>query len=134
MIGPVELVLFASSSAPDTDFTAKLVDVTPDGRAEALTDGILRARYRDSLSEPSALEPGRVYELRIDLVATANVFATGHRIRLDVSSSNFPRFNGNTNTGGTIADDGPADLQQAVNRVQHTTTHPSRLVLPVIRR
>lgn len=134
VIGPVELVLFASSSAPDTDFTAKLVDVTPDGRAEALTDGILRARYRDSLSEPSALEPGRVYELRIDLVATANVFATGHRIRLDVSSSNFPRFDRNTNTGGTIADDGPADLQQAVNRAHHTTAHPSRLVLPVIRR
>ena len=134
VIGPVKLVLFASSSAPDTDFTAKLVDVAPDGRAEALTDGILRARYRNSLSEPSALEPGRVYELRIDLVATANVFATGHRIRLDVSSSNFPRFNRNTNTGGTIADDGPADLQQAVNRAHHTTAHPSRLVLPVIRR
>ncbi|MDQ3326428.1 MAG: CocE/NonD family hydrolase [Actinomycetota bacterium] len=134
VIGPVKLVLFASSSAPDTDFTAKLVDVAPDGLAEALTDGILRARYRNSLSEPSALEPGRVYELRIDLVATANVFATGHRIRLDVSSSNFPRFNRNTNTGGTIADDGPADLQQAVNRVHHTTAHPSRLVLPVIRR
>ncbi|MBA2738705.1 MAG: CocE/NonD family hydrolase [Nocardioidaceae bacterium] len=134
VIGPVALVLHGSSSAPDTDFTGKLVDVWPDGRAEVLADGILRARYRDSFSEPSLLEPGQVYELRIDLVATANVFAVGHRIRLDVSSSNFPRFDRNTNTGATIATDGPDDVQQAVNRVHHTSVHPSRLVLPVIRR
>lgn len=133
VIGPVELVLHASSSARDTDFTAKLVDVAPDGTAHNLADGILRARHRYSLSEPSPLEPGRVYELRIDLVATANVFATGHRIRLDVSSSNFPRFDRNTNTGGTIATEGIGDVVQAVNRVHHTQAHPSRLVLPVIR-
>jgi uncharacterized protein len=133
VIGPVELVLHASSSALDTDFTAKLVDVAPDGTAHNLADGILRARYRDSLSEPVLLEPGTVYELRIDLVATANVFAAGHRIRLDVSSSNFPRFDRNTNTGGTIAEDGIDDVVQAVNRVHHTRAHPSRLVLPVIR-
>jgi putative CocE/NonD family hydrolase len=134
VIGPVELVLHASSSARDTDFTAKLVDVAPDGSAVNLADGILRARYRDSLSEPSLLEPGQVYELRIDLVATANVFAAGHGIRLDVSSSNFPRFDRNTNTGGTIASEGIDDVVQAVNRVHHTPTHPSRLVLPVVRR
>jgi putative CocE/NonD family hydrolase len=133
VIGPVELVLHASSSALDTDFTAKLVDVAPDGTAHNLADGILRARYRDSLSEPVLLEPGTVYELRIDLVATANVFAAGHRIRLDVSSSNFPRFDRNTNTGGTIAEEGIDDVVQAVNRVHHTRAHPSRLVLPVIR-
>jgi len=132
VIGPVELVLYASSSARDTDFTAKLVDVAPDGTAVNLADGILRARYRDSLSEPTLLEPGRVYQLRIDLVATANVFAAGHRVRLDVSSSNFPRFDRNTNTGGTIAAEGIDDVVQAVNRVHHTTVHPSRLVLPVI--
>ena len=134
VIGPVELVLHASSSAPDTDFTAKLVDVAPDGSAVNLADGILRARYRDSLSDPSLLEPGRVYELRIDLVATANVFATGHRVRLDVSSSNFPRFDRNTNTGGTVATEGIDDVVQAVNRVHHTPAHPSRPVLPVVRR
>ena len=133
VIGPVELVLHASSSARDTDFTAKLVDVAPDGTAHNLADGILRARCRDSSSAPSLLEPGRVYELRIDLVATANVFPTGHRIRLDVSSSNFPRFDRNTNTGGTIAEEGIGDVVQAVNRVHHTPAHPSRLVLPVIR-
>jgi putative CocE/NonD family hydrolase len=133
VIGPVELVLHASSSALDTDFTAKLVDVAPDGSAVNLADGILRARYRDSLSEPAPLEPGHVYELRIDLVATANVFAAGHRIRLDVSSSNFPRFDRNTNTGGTIASEAIDDLVQAVNRVHHTPAYPSRLVLPVIR-
>ena len=132
MIGPVELVLYASSSARDTDFTAKLVDVAPDGTAVNLADGILRARYRDSLSEPTLLEPDQVYQLRIDLVATANVFAAGHRVRLDVSSSNFPRFDRNTNTGGTIAAEGIDDVVQAVNRVHHTTAHPSRLVLPVI--
>lgn len=134
VIGPVELVLHASSSARDTDFTAKLVDVAPDGSAVNLADGILRTRYRDSLSEPSLLEPGQVYELRIDLVATANVFAAGHRVRVDVSSSNFPRFDRNTNTGGIIASEGIDDLVQAVNRVHHTPAHPSRLVLPVVRR
>jgi len=132
--GLVELVLFASSSAPDTDFTGKLVDVHPDGRAEILTDGILRARYRDSRSDPQPLEPGRVYELHVDLWATANVFKAGHRIRLDVSSSNFPRFDRNTNTGGSIADEGPDALAQAVNRVFHDAAHPSHVVLPIVDR
>jgi putative CocE/NonD family hydrolase len=134
VIGPVALVLHASSSAPDTDFTGKLVDVHPDGRAEILTDGILRARYRESTSEPQPLEPGRVYELEVDLWATANVFAVGHRIRLEVSSSNFPRFDRNTNTGGTIADESAAEVRQAVNRVHHDRRRPSHLVLPLIER
>ena len=132
--GPVEVVLLVSSSAPDTDFTAKLVDVWPDGRAESLTDGILRARYRNSLSEPVPLEPGGVYEIRVDLVATSNVFAAGHRIRLEVSSSNFPRFDRNTNTGGVIARETADEFQPALNRVHHSPSHPSRLVLPIIRR
>lgn len=97
--GPIELVLYASSSAVDTDFTGKLVDVSPDGRAENLTDGILRARYRDSFAHPTLMEPGQVYALHLDLEATANVFRVGHRIRLEVSSSNFPRFDRHTNTG-----------------------------------
>jgi uncharacterized protein len=132
--GPVEAVLHVSSSAPDTDVTAKLVDVWPDGRAYNVADGILRARYRDSLSEPSPLDPGRVYEVRVDLVATSNRFAAGHRIRLEVSSSNFPRFDRNTNTGGTIATESAEDFQVAVNRVHHGGAHRSRLVLPVVHR
>jgi putative CocE/NonD family hydrolase len=131
VIGPIELVLHASSSAPDTDFTGKLVDVHPDGRAEILTDGILRARYRDSPSEPRPLAPGEVYELRIDLWATANVFRAGHQIRLDVASSNFPRFDRNTNTGGTIAREGHAALRTADNRVFHDRARPSHVVLPL---
>ena len=132
--GNVSLTLFVSSSARDTDFTGKLVDVFPDGRAIFLTDGILRARYRDSLAEPELLTPDQVYEVTVDLSVTSNVFLPGHRIRLEVSSSNFPRFDRNTNTGGTIAEDGEQDLRVAVNRVFHGPGHPSRLVLPVIDR
>ena len=132
--GPIELVLFAASSARDTDFTGKLVDVHPDGRAEHLTDGILRARYRNSLRRAELLEPGEVYELRIDLWATANVFRAGHRIRLDVSSSNFPRFDRNTNSGATIATDDEAALVVAENRIFHDAGRPSHVILPVIDR
>jgi uncharacterized protein len=132
--GNVSLTLFVSSSARDTDFTGKLVDVFPDGRAIFLTDGILRARYRSSLAEPEPLTPGEVYEISLDLSVTSNVFLPGHRIRLEVSSSNFPRFDRNTNTGGTTTEDGEQDVQVAVNRVVHGPAHPSRLVLPVIER
>ena len=130
-IGPVELVLYVSSSARDTDFTGKLVDVHPDGRAELLTDGIVRARWRASQTTPAALVPGQVHELRIDLGATANRFSAGHRIQLEVSSSNFPRFDRNTNTGGAIAHERDGDAVVAVNRVHHGRAHPSHLVLPL---
>lgn len=132
--GPVELVLYVSSSARDTDFTGKLVDVYPEGSAEILTDGILRARYRESFSDPRPLEPGEVYDLRVDMWATSNVFRAGHRIRLEVSSSNFPRFDRNTNTGGTVYEEDEADFVRAINRVHHDRAHPSRLVLPIIER
>jgi putative CocE/NonD family hydrolase len=132
--GPVTLVLHVTSTAVDTDFTGKLVDVFPDGRALYLTDGILRARYRSSLREPELLEPGRIYELTLDLGATSNVFLPGHALRLEVSSSNFPRYGRNTNTGGVIAEDRPEDLVVATNRVLHGPSHPSRLVLPIIHR
>ena len=132
--GPVTLVLYASSSALDTDFTGKLVDVDPHGRAIILTDGILRARYRNSLSTPAPLEPGEIYELHLDLIATANLFRAGHRLRLEISSSNFPRFDRNTNTGGVIAAETAADFIVATNRVWHDNAHPSHLVLPVIAR
>ena len=97
--GPVKLILHAASSAPDTDWTAKLVDVAPCGYARNLTDGILRARYRDSMREGTPITPGEVIEYEVDLWATSNTFLAGHRIRLEVSSSNFPRFDRNPNTG-----------------------------------
>ncbi len=98
VIGPVTLTLFASSSAPDTDFTAKLVDVSECGYARNLTDGIIRARYRDSRSTPTLMAPNKVYQFTIDLWSTANVFKANHQIRLEISSSNYPRFDRNPNT------------------------------------
>ncbi len=132
--GPIELRLFVSSSARDTDFTGKLVDVFPDGRAMILTEGIMRARYRDSWTAPTPLEPDAIYELRLNLWATANVFLPGHRIRLEVSSSNFPRFNRNSNTGGEITSETVEQYRPAINRVFHDAAHPSRLILPIIER
>ncbi|MCE2466198.1 MAG: CocE/NonD family hydrolase [Dehalococcoidia bacterium] len=130
--GPVSLVLYASSSAPDTDFTAKLVDVSPCGCTRNLTDGIVRARYRDSLSESSLIEPGKVYKYTIDLVATSNVFLPGHSVRLEVSSSNFPRFDRNPNTGREPSEE--AELKPALQTVFHDEQWPSQLVLPEIPR
>ncbi|MEV4320291.1 CocE/NonD family hydrolase [Actinocrispum sp. NPDC049592] len=130
--GHVTLVLHVSSSAPDTDFTGKLVDVHPDGRAILLCEGIQRVRYRESLTGPTLLEPGKVCELTIDMCVTANVFLPGHRIRLEVSSSNFPRYDRNTNTGGTVATDSEDDLAVAVNQVHRGPAHLSRLILPLI--
>jgi len=128
--GPVTLELYASSSAVDTDFTAKLVDVWPNGVAQNLTEGVLRARYRNSQEKPEMMNPGEVYKLTVDLWATSNVFLAGHRLRLEVSSSNFPRFNRNTNTG---EDPGQATrLVKATNTVYHDGDHPSALVLPVV--
>lgn len=132
--GPIELRLFVASSARDTDFTGKLVDVYPDGRAIILTEGILRARYRTSFIEPELLEPDAVYELQLNLWATANVFLPGHRIRLEVSSSNFPRFARNSNTGGDIVHETADQYRPAINRIFHDTTHPSCLILPIIER
>ncbi|MBK9124868.1 MAG: CocE/NonD family hydrolase [Chloroflexi bacterium] len=132
--GRIELRLFVSSSAPDTDFTGKLVDVFPDGRAMILTEGILRARYRNSLVHPELLEPDTIYELRLDLWSTANVFLPGHRIRLEVSSGNFPRFDRNSNTGGDITSETADKYRPAINRVYHDADHPSRLILPIIER
>lgn len=134
VIGPVELTLYAASNACDTDFTGKLIDVYPDGRALLLTDGILRARYRNSPSQMELLRPGTIYELRIDLVATANVFRAGHCIRLEVSSSNFPRFDRNSNTGGLIAQETETESVIALNKIFHDVVHPSYLNLPLIER
>lgn len=128
--GPVRLDFFASSSAVDTDFVAKVVDVFPDGTAINITEGILRARYRDSREIPALLIPGKVYPLTIDLWATSNVFRAGHRIRLEISSSNFPRFDRNLNTGEPAATS--SKFAAATNTVVHGAAHPSALVLPVV--
>ena len=130
--GPVTVTLWAATSQTDTDFTAKLVDVCEDGCARNLTDGIIRARYRNSSSHPSFLEPGRAYEFTIDLWATSNVFQRGHSIRVEISSSNFPRFDRNTNTGNVIA--GDAEFKPALQTVMHDAQHPSRITLPVVPR
>lgn len=129
--GPITMKLWAVSSAPDTDFTAKLVDVEPSGYARNLTDGIVRARYRESTARAALIEPGRVYEYTIDLWATANVFKAGHRIRLEVSSSNFPRFDRNPNTGHALGAD--AELRPAMQTVLHDATRPSHVVLPIVK-
>jgi putative CocE/NonD family hydrolase len=128
--GPVKVILHAGSSAPDTDWTAKLVDVQPCGYARSLTDGIIRARYRDSMSEPELIEPGAVIEYEIDLWATSNVFRPGHRIRVEISSSNFPRFDRNPNTGELPGRS--ADVASALQTVHHSSAYPSRIVLPVV--
>jgi hypothetical protein len=130
--GPVTLDLYAISSAVDTDFTAKLVDVWPNGFAQNLTEGILRASYRESTSEAKPIVPGKVYEYKIDMWATSNVFLKGHRIRLEVSSSNFPRFDRNLNTGKPASTS--AVFVKATNTILHDPAHPSALVLPVVPR
>lgn len=132
--GPIQLVLYISSSAVDTDFTGKLVDVYPDGRAEILSEGILRTRYRDSMSDPELMEPNKKYKLVINIGATSNVFRVGHRIRLEVSSSNFPLYDRNSNTGGVIAEESSTDFIVAENKVFHNQEFPSHLILPIIDR
>jgi putative CocE/NonD family hydrolase len=128
--GPVSVELYAKSSALDTDFTAKLVDVWPNGFAQNLTEGILRARFRDSQSTPTLLVPGQLYKFNIDLWSTSNVFLAGHTLRLEISSSNFPRFDRNPNTG---EDPRVAEHEvKATNTIAHDREHPSVLILPVL--
>jgi putative CocE/NonD family hydrolase len=128
--GPVTFEAWVKSSAVDTDFTAMLVDVAPDGFAKNLADGILRMRYRDSDEKPDLINPDQVYKITVDLWATANTFQKGHIIRLQVSSSNFPRFDRNHNTGADQATS--KDLVTATNTILHDADHPSALILPVI--
>jgi putative CocE/NonD family hydrolase len=129
--GPLLVTLWAASDAPDTDFVARLVDVHPDGLAQPLADGIIRARYRNGPA-PELLEPGRPYEFAIDLWATANVFKAGHRIRLDIASASFPRWDRNPNTGAPFGSD--SELRPAHQTILHDPAHPSRIVLPVVPR
>jgi uncharacterized protein len=130
--GPISVVLWVASSAPDTDFTVKLVDVLPDGTARLLTDGILRTRYRMSNITTTLLDPGTPTELTIDAGVTSNLFKAGHRIRLEISSSNFPRYDRNPNTGGPFGEE--STLRPAEQTVFHDTARPSRVILPLVPR
>ena len=139
VIGPVRVVLWAATDGPDTDWTAKLVDVRPTGFATNLCDGIVRGRWRRAQSAdataadrrtPVPLEPGRVERYEIDLMVTGNTFLAGHRIRVEISSSNFPRFDRNPNTGAPLGAD--ANVRRARQTVLHDAAHPSHIILPVV--
>ena len=130
--GPISLELYVSSTAVDTDVVGKLVDVFPDGRAIDLTEGILRLRYRNSFEQPELLRPGQVYKVTVDLSATANVFLAGHKLRVEVSGSSFPRFDRNLNTDGR-----PETSRhgvKATNTIYHDRDHPSALIVPLVPR
>lgn len=128
--GVVRVILYIATSANDTDFTAKLVDVDPEGRALMVTDGIQRLRYRLSLANPTFVKRNTPYQINVDAGVTSYVFAAGHRLRLEVSSSNFPRFDRNLNSTGPNA--GQTKLAKARQTVFHDPRYPSALVLPVI--
>jgi uncharacterized protein len=128
--GPVRVELYVSSSAPDTDFVAMLTDVAPDGVSHNIADGIVRMRYRDSLEHADFIKPDQVYKITIDMWATSNVFLAGHKLRLDIAGSNFPRFSRNLNT-----EESPETGSKGVaatNKVYHDDAHVSALVLPVM--
>jgi putative CocE/NonD family hydrolase len=133
--GPIEMHLWAASSAVDTDFTAKLIDVYPpnddhpQGLAINITDSIIRARYRNGYDRPEPMTPGNPYEFVFDLYPTSNIFKEGHRIRLDISSSNWPRFDVNPNTGGPLGLE--SRFEVAHQAVYHDSERPSHVVLPV---
>ena len=134
--GPVTATIWASSDALDTDFTAALVDVEPaaedgeEGRPIILCEGIVRARFRNGTDNPEMMAPGEIYEFDIDMWDTSNLFEEGHRIRVEISSSNFPRYNRNLNSGNPIAPD--TEITVANQQVYHDSLHPSHITLPVI--
>jgi putative CocE/NonD family hydrolase len=128
--GPVRVHIYAASSAPDTDFMAKLIDVWPDGFAQRLCDGMVRARFRDGMDRPSPIEPGRIYAYDIDCWNTSQVFKKGHLIRLEVASSAFPKYDRNPNTGAPLGQS--TELKTAEQTIYHDQEHPSYVVLPIV--
>lgn len=130
--GPVSVTLSVASSAPDTDFTAKLVDVEPGGYCAPVAEGILRVRYRNGRAREALLMPGEVVMLTIDLLAVAYRFGTGHRVRLEIASSNFPKYDRNPNNGGQPLETGADEMRPAVQQVLHDAGHPSHVTLPVV--
>lgn len=130
--GPLALEAYISSSAVDTDLVGKLVDVYPDGKAINLSEGVLRLRYRDSFERQELMQPGRIYKVAVDLWATSNVFLPGHRLRLEITSSSYPRFDRNLNTGASTLLS--TEAVKATNLIHHDRDHPTALILPVIPR
>ena len=129
--GKVTMDLHATTDGKDTDWMVKLVDVYPDGKAYPMAEGILRARYRDGLDKPTMLTPGQAYRYTVDMIGTAVVFQPGHRIRVDITSSNFPQFDRNLNTGDPLGKGTkPRVAQQTIH---HSAARPSAIVLPVVR-
>jgi putative CocE/NonD family hydrolase len=128
--GPVRVDLYAASSAPDTDFMAKLVDIWPSGFTQRLTDGMVRARFREGMDRPSLIEPGNIYYYSIDCWNTSQVFKAGHRIGLEISSSAFPKYDRNLNTGAPLGV--TTEMAVAEQRIYHDAEHPSAVVLPII--
>jgi putative CocE/NonD family hydrolase len=130
--GTIEVILYVGSDVKDTDFTVKLLDVYPDGRAYNLDETIQRARYREGYDKEVFMESGEIYEISVSPMSTSNYFAAGHRIRIEVSSSNFPRFTRNMNTGGNNYDETEGNV--ARNTVHHSADHPSQIKLPIVKR
>ena len=128
--GPISVVLYAASTAPDTDFTAKLVDLFPSGYAMNVAQGIIRARYRDSWTEPAPMRAGEICRFEIDCWSSSNCFRRGHRIRVEISSSNYPQFDRNPNTGRPFGLD--AEMRPATQTVYHDSRHRSHILLPVV--
>ena len=131
--GPITPTLYVSSNVKDTDFTVKVLDVYPDGRAFNLDESIQRMRYRDGYDKPLVwMEAGKVYKVTLQPLTTSNYFAPGHRIRIEVSSSNFPRFDRNLNTGGNNYDESKGVVAQ--NKVHHSKQHPSQVTFTMVKR
>jgi hypothetical protein len=128
--GPIRVRLYAGSSARDTDFMAKLIDVWPDGFAQRLTDGMVRARFREGMDKPSLIEPGRVYGYDLDLWNTCQTYKKGHRIRLEVASSAFPKYDRNLNTGEALGK--TSEMKIADQKIYHDRQHPSHVLLPIV--
>ena len=129
--GPVKMKLFAATDGPDTDWMIKLVDVYPNGFAMPVSEGILRARFREGLDKMKLLKPGEVYEYDIELTGTANMFPPGHRIRIDITSSNFPQFDRNPNTGAPLGDN--ATIRIAKQTIYHGGNRVSHIILPIVK-
>jgi putative CocE/NonD family hydrolase len=131
--GPIKVGLSASSNCTDTDFTAKVIDVYPNGSAMLVIDNIIRARYRESMRDPVLMEPGHIYEFNITLGDISQVFKAGHKIQVDISSSNFPEYDRNLNSGGSLYTETKEDIKIANNTIYHDAEHPSYITLPVMR-
>ncbi len=128
--GPIRAELYASSNAPDTDFMVKLIDVWTDGYAERLSDGMVRARYRDGMESASPIEPGKIYRYSVDVWNTCEMFKVGHRIRVEIASSGVPKFDRNPNTGEPLGK--TTRMQSADQKIFHDREHPTHLILPIV--